>query len=76
MTPVLFARLLACARLSAEMKAVTDLIAPDRRDEYVAACAQAMGCVLGVTAAEATAACTRVTAEFDAKDAARRAGQP
>lgn len=68
-------RLLACAKVSAAIELAAHLVPPERRDEFVAASAQVMGCILGVEADKVSTICATVTAEHDAKDAARRAGQ-
>lgn len=68
-------RLIACARVSAVLSEVARLVTTERRDEFVASSAQVMGCILSVPADKVASACAQVTAEFDAKDAARKAAQ-
>lgn len=75
MKPETIDRLLACAQITAGLRAVAHLVSQERRDEFVAATAQVLGCILDVPSEQARAACDRVTAEHDAKDAARKAGQ-
>jgi len=74
-SPELLDRLLACARVQAAISDVARLVAPERRDDFVAASAQVMGCVLNIPAAQAESVCAVATAEFDAKDAAKKAAQ-
>jgi hypothetical protein len=73
--PETIARLLACARVSAAISEEARWVAPERRDEFIAASAQVMGCVLGIPAHEVSAVCTRATTEFDAAADAKKAAQ-
>jgi len=66
-SPATADRLLACARVSAALSDVVHLVPPERRDEFVIASAQVMGCVLGIPSGVVQSACARVTAEFDAR---------